>query len=88
MAIIDERGKIISEYEYRLATTSARAPELFRSLHISAVNIPAARGTVAVPCAPLARILIRGASTILGSPHWGILDGLGTRNPPRATVIG
>jgi glycosyltransferase involved in cell wall biosynthesis len=32
MAIIDEGGKIISEYEYRLATNSPRAPERFRSL--------------------------------------------------------
>ena len=67
MAIIDERGKIISEYEYRLASNSARAPQRFRSLHIPAVNIPAATGTVAVPCAPLARISIRVAGPFI----WG-----------------
>ena len=32
MAIVDERGKVIEEYDYRLATDSPHAPERFRSL--------------------------------------------------------
>jgi hypothetical protein len=32
MAIVDERGKVMEEYDYRLATDSPHAPERFRSL--------------------------------------------------------